>query len=114
MKKARLYYDGECPFCNRYAKFKELQACANLELCDARVDKSYEDLGLKLDDGVILALEGGRSYQGVEAIRFLENICDFQGFFFQLQRWVFKTPLLRDGVYSVLKLLRLLALAWKK
>lgn len=116
MKKAKLYYDGECPFCNRYSKLQELRRCVNLELCDAREDESYKDADkeIKLGDGVILVLESGEFYQGVDAIRFLENLCKFKGFIFKLQRWIFNTPLLGDGVYALLKLLRHLALAFKK
>lgn len=116
MKKAKLYYDGECPFCAHYAKFKELRACINLELCDAREDLSYKEHNrdIKLDDGVILILESGEFFQGVNAINYLHRLCSFDGFFFHIQKWVFSKPMLASLVYGILKSLRWLALSLKR
>lgn len=116
MKKAKLYYDGECPFCNSYAKLQEIRSCLVLELCDAREDFSYTNAGenLKLDDGVILLLESGEVYQGVAAIRKLHTLCSFKSFFYKIQRWIFSTKSLSYGVYALLKALRYVALRIKR
>lgn len=116
MKKAKLYYDGECPFCNHYAKLKELRECIELELCNAREDLSYKEHNrdVVLDDGVILILESGEFFQGVNAINYLHRLCLFKGFFFKLQKWIFSKPKLASCVYGILKSLRWLALKLKR
>lgn len=66
MKKSYLFYDGACPFCNQYTKFKELRECIDLELCDARQNMLWKESNprLNLDDGIILLLEDGTILQG--------------------------------------------------
>lgn len=116
MKKALLFYDGKCPFCNQYSKFKELRECLDLELHDARENLFWKefDSQLDLDDGVILIIEKDRlCFQGVEAIGYLDNVCHFQGLFFKFQQLLFSTKFLGNFVYSVLKLLRKTALLFK-
>lgn len=116
MKNALLYYDGDCPFCNRYAKLIELRRCINLELCDARENLSYKnfDPNVQLDDGVILIVQNTTLYQGVDALNYLDNICKFKGLIFTLQRWVFANKYLGAAVYWFLKILRRIALKLKR
>lgn len=77
-----LYYDGECPFCNRYAEILKLKKCANLSVVDARVDVNWKEYAedIKLDDGIIIRV-GSSYFQGVQAVDMLLNICNFKGFF---------------------------------
>jgi predicted DCC family thiol-disulfide oxidoreductase YuxK len=116
MKKAYLFYDGECPFCNQYSKFKELRKCINLELFDARQNLLWKEINpnLNLDDGIILFLkEDSIVLQGVEAIAYLDNICIFNGLIFRIQKFIFSNKKLGPFVYSVLKILRKIALYLK-
>ncbi|WP_295422269.1 DCC1-like thiol-disulfide oxidoreductase family protein [Sulfurovum sp.] len=108
MKKSYLFYDGACPFCNQYAKFKELRECIDLELCDARQNMLWKELNprLNLDDGIILVIEDGAILQGVEAIAYLDNICTFKGAFFKLQKFIFSNQPVAYVVYGILKFFR--------
>ena len=116
MKKAYLFYDGECPFCNQYAKFKELRKCIDIELLDARKNLLWKEINpnLQLDDGIILLLcKDSKILQGVEAIAYLDNICTFKGLIFKIQKFIFSNKLTGICVYSILKLLRKIALFFK-
>jgi hypothetical protein len=116
MKKAYLFYDGECPFCNQYAKFKELRECIDIELFDARKNLLWKEINpnLNLDDGIILLLkEDSTILQGVEAISYLDNICIFKSLIFKMQKFIFSNKFLAPFVYSTLKLLRKIALYLK-
>jgi len=117
MKKVFLFYDGDCPFCNRYSKFRQLQECINLELHDARENllwKKY-DSNLNLDDGVILIIENdSKVLQGIEAIRYLDTVCSFKGSFFKIQKYVFHNSFLAKIVYGIFKTARKLALYFTK
>lgn len=113
--KLTLYYDGECPFCNRYADILALKNCFELNICDAREDLSWKRYGkdIKLDDGVIVVYEE-RLYQGIEALDLLLSICKYKGWFFSLQKTVFANRYLGVIVYSFFKLLRKIALYLKR
>lgn len=116
MRKAYLFYDGECPFCNQYAKFRELRECIDIELCDARENLLWREVNanLNLDDGIILLLEKDSTIlQGVEAIAYLDSICTFKGVFFKIQKFIFANKFLASFVYSILKILRKIALYFK-
>lgn len=112
MKKSYLFYDGACPFCNQYAKFKELRECIDLELCDARENTLWKEVAphLNFDDGIILLLKDNTILQGVEAIAYLDNICSFKGIFFKIQKFIFSKNLLAFFIYGILKFLRKIAL----
>ena len=90
MKKATLYYDGDCPFCNRYSKLQEIRQCVDLSLKNAREDLRYKEIdpNLKLDDGVILIDQNNTIHQGVDAINYLDSICKFKGMIFGVKRSV--------------------------
>lgn len=115
MQKAYLFYDGECPFCNQYAKFKELRECINLELYDARENLLWKksNPNLNLDDGIVLLLEDNVTLQGVDAINYLDNICLFKGVIFKIQKLIFSNKILAFVVYGILKFLRKIALMLK-
>lgn len=116
MKKAYLFYDGKCSFCNQYAKFKELRKCIDIELFDARKNLLWKEINpnLKLDDGIILLLcKDSKILQGVEAIAYLDNICTFKGLIFKIQKIIFSNKFTGIFVYSILKLLRKIALFLK-
>lgn len=110
-----LYYDGDCPFCNRYSKLQQIRQCVDLELKNAREDLSWKVINphLELDNGVILIDHNRIIYQGVEAIWYLDNVCEFKGLFFGLQRWIFSHKILAGIVYGFMKILRKIALRLK-
>ena len=102
-----LYYDGECPFCSRFARYLRIKECFDLELVDAASDFSWKQLcpGLDIDEGVIL-YDGSKCLQGEKALRKLYNTCPKKGLFWKIQRGVFDTPLLGRLVYALAKTLR--------
>lgn len=114
MSKVFLYYDGDCPFCNRYADILKLRKCFDLNICDARVDLTWKNYkkDIVLDDGVILIFEN-RCYQGVSAIEMLLSICKYNGVFFALQKFIFSNKILGSIVYTCFKFFRKIAL-WIK
>lgn len=70
-----IVYDGECPFCSRYAEFTRLRAeFGEVHLMDARdhldLTRKLLLLGFDLDDGMA-AIAGKRLYFGSEAVAFL-------------------------------------------
>lgn len=71
-----LYYDGECPFCRRYADYVRLRRKFNLTLKNAREEMeaiaAFRAQGFEINNGMILVLEG-KIYQGAEALAVLEN-----------------------------------------
>lgn len=112
--KITLYYDGACPFCNKYADILKLKKCFDIKICDARVDLSWKnyDKNLILDNGVILIYED-KLFQGVEAIDLLLSICKYDGIFFSFQKFIFSNKFLGNIVYMCFKFLRKIAL-WLK
>ena len=113
--KAFLYYDGDCPFCNRYADILKLKKCFDLKICDARIDLSWKefDKELLLDNGVILIYEN-QCYQGVEALDMLLSMCKYKGVFFSFQKIIFSNKIIGNIVYSCFKFLRKIALRLKR
>lgn len=103
--KAKFFYDGDCPFCTRYGDILKLKDCFEVEIVNARTDKSWDKCGVNLDDGVILILNNN-CYQGVEALDMLLDICKYSGVLFKLQKLVFANRFIGNIVYTVLKLLR--------
>ena len=114
MNKIFLYYDGECPFCNKYAEIFKLKKCFDLNICDARIDLTWKKYkkDIVLDDGVILIFEN-KCYQGVPAINMLLTICKYDGVFYYLQRFIFSTKILGNIIYNCFKFFRKIAL-WIK
>ncbi len=113
--RAKLYYDGDCPFCARYADILRLKSCYELEICNAREDESYKECSkeIALDDGVVLVVEKS-CFQGVEALNMLLDICKYRGLFFGLHRLLFANATVGNTLYAFFKLMRKIALYLKK
>jgi len=109
-----LYYDGKCPFCNRYADILKLKKCYHIKICDARTNLHWKKLdeNIQLDEGVILQYDD-TYFQGVEALNMLLYICKYDGVFFLLQKWIFSNKFVGNIVYSGFKYLRKIALISK-
>lgn len=71
-----LYYDGDCPFCRRYADYLRLRKKFGLTLKNAREEPeaiaALRAQGFEINDGMILVLEG-KIYQGAKALAVLEK-----------------------------------------
>ncbi|MDY0403899.1 DCC1-like thiol-disulfide oxidoreductase family protein [Sulfurovum sp.] len=107
-----LYYDKECPFCNRYACFLELKKSHELHLINAR--ESLQKIRtqcphLDINDGMILVTDG-RCLQGREALAYLDTLITRNTLFGKLHRIWRLAPWLTLPLYSVIKLLRRIVL----
>ena len=113
--KLALYYDGDCPFCSKYADVLRLKGCYELTICNAREDTSWQECNknIKLDDGVIL-VANNNCFQGVEALDMLLKICQYRGLFFSLHKLIFSNALVGKSVYALFKILRKCVLYFKK
>lgn len=112
-----LIYDGECPFCSRYARLVRLRATVgNLRLINAR-DMSAEvhaaiESGYNLDNGMVLSLDGNL-YHGADCLNRLALLSSRSTWFNRLSyvlfryEWVSRLayPLLRVGRNAALRLL---------
>lgn len=113
----RLIYDGDCPFCRRYAHWVRLrEAAGEIALVDARADpelaQNYRRRGYDLDKGMVLEI-GDRIYHGAEVLHRIALMTSRSGLFNRLTAWIFKSerrsrwlyPILRAGRNAVLRLL---------
>lgn len=103
-----LYYDKECPFCNRYAAYLTLKKSYRLHLKNARV--SLDEIGtncpdMDINEGMILHAET-RCLQGTDALAYLDHLLLRHSFFGKIHRVWSLSPWLTIPLYSVLKLLR--------
>lgn len=107
-QKLTLYYDRECPFCNRYAAFLELKQHYDLELKNAR--EYYAEIdslcqGLDINEGLIVVAEE-QCLQGVDALRYLDNAIEKKGMLSRLHGiWKLKGAV-SGALYKSIKLLR--------
>lgn len=116
-ERAWLVYDGECPFCSRYAHYLDVgKAIGELVLVNAReggpLVREIRDLPYDLNDGMALKLHG-RYYFGGDALHVLALLSGNQGFFNAANRLLFRLPVAARLGYPLLKLGRRLALKLK-
>ncbi|HEY9189272.1 MAG TPA: DCC1-like thiol-disulfide oxidoreductase family protein [Sulfurovum sp.] len=107
-QKLTLYYDRECPFCNRYAAFLELKQHYDLELKNAREYYAEIDAlcqGLDINEGLIVVTEE-QCLQGVDALRYLDRAIEKKGMLSRLHGiWNLKGAV-SGALYKSIKLLR--------
>lgn len=107
MARATLIYDGECPFCSRYAKYVRLRrAVGELELVDARrggaeVEKA-KARGLRLDEGMILHLTDNY-YHGAACLNRLALMSSRSDNFNRLSFFLFRSAFISKFSYPVLQ-----------
>lgn len=72
-----IYYDKECPFCKKYAQLIKLRKKHNINLNNARQEKSkiieFYNLGFNINQGVIVVCDDN-IYQGSDAVIFLDKL----------------------------------------
>jgi len=104
---AYLIYDGDCPFCSRYARLTRLrETLGELQLINARDGGSQVDealaLGLRLDEGMVLQVNGSH-YHGADCIHRLSLMSSRSGVFNRLTYAIFKSERLSRVLYPVLR-----------
>ena len=73
-EKIYFFYDGECPFCNKFAELLELKSnLPNLVLLNARENFDKLPKGYDMDVKGALIVENGYFYNGAEAINYICN-----------------------------------------
>lgn len=105
-----LIYDRECPACDNYCQMVRVnESVGGLKLVDARessdVLKEITDLGLDVDQGMVLKMDG-RIYYGADAIHALALIGSRSGIFNRINYWMFRSQNLSRVFYPVLKFCR--------
>jgi predicted DCC family thiol-disulfide oxidoreductase YuxK len=105
-----LIYDKECPACDNYCQIVRVrESVGELRLIDAREDsdvlQEVTDLGLDIDQGMVLKM-AGRIYYGSDAIHALALISSRSGIFNRINYWLFRSKALSNVFYPVLKFFR--------
>ncbi len=104
---ARIYYDGECPFCTRYTALLRLrESVRQVDLVNVREDvasrKVLEAAGYDLDQGMVLDLDGKR-YAGADAMHMLSLLSTGSGIFNRIMAAVFSVNWLVQLLYPMLR-----------
>jgi predicted DCC family thiol-disulfide oxidoreductase YuxK len=103
-----IYFDGECPFCSRFAHFQELQRNVEevrlINLRDATADRRrLESLGFDLDKGMVLDIDG-KLYPGDEAAHLLALLSTSASLLARLNRLALGTRTGSALLYPMLRL----------
>lgn len=117
MAKNRLIYDGDCPFCSKYAALVRFRAAAGpVDILNARerpeIVKEMAARGVNLDKGMALDLDG-TLYHGSDALNRIALMSTGSGLFNAFTASVFKSKTLSKTMYPVLKAARRVALCLK-
>jgi predicted DCC family thiol-disulfide oxidoreductase YuxK len=105
MAALRIVYDGECPFCSRYAAYQRLREEYIVELVDARAEPELAgNYGLDLNEGMIVDLDG-QVHHGADAVRLLAQLSQRPGLLRHERVARALYPLLRFGRNVTLKIL---------
>lgn len=114
MHKITLVYDGDCPFCARYAallRFKK--AAGDVTMINARehpeVVSELQSKGINIDKGMALTVDD-RIYHGSDALHQVALMSSRSTLFNQFTAAVFKSKVLSKIFYPVLKAARRVAL----
>ena len=104
---AKVYYDGECPFCTRYVGMVRLRdAVGPVSLIDLRQDADLRaELtaeGFNLDQGMVVEIDGKR-VGGADATHAMAAMSTKSGAFNRLNRAVFGMPIVSSIVYPFLR-----------
>ncbi|MGH6920935.1 MAG: DCC1-like thiol-disulfide oxidoreductase family protein [Geminicoccaceae bacterium] len=111
---AWLVYDGQCPFCSRYARLVRIRENVRLHLVDARKSgplvREVSEAGLDLNEGMVLKM-GGRYYHGAAALQVLAALSTSSTTFNRLSASIFRSPYRSRALYPILRVGRNAALA---
>lgn len=105
--RAKIIFDGDCPFCSRYTKYVRLQkAIGHVQLIDARnggpeVEQAIAK-GFNLDDGMVLVI-GENHYHGADCLNRLALMSSKSGFFNRLNYLLFRSRTVSKVAYPVLR-----------
>ena len=111
---AKIYYDGECPFCSRYVTLVRLRhTVGDVKLINLRDVPAKRDAlsaeGFDLDQGMVVDIDG-RRVGGGEAVNLLAGMSTSSDLFNRLNRAIFGNRYLSGLIYPVLRTGRWLTL----
>lgn len=103
----KIFYDGDCPFCNRYVQLLRLRESHGLpELIDLRLHTSnlrrFTELGLNPDQGIVV-LVGDQQYFGDRAMHVLAELSTPHTGFNRINRFLFCRRWTARLIYPVLR-----------
>ena len=103
-EKITIYYDKECPFCNRYVGYLKLKDGYELILKNVREDKNI-DSKFDINNGFIVNFKDN-FFQGSKALEFLNSVVNKDTFLGKLH-FLFKYDnLFSNFLYKILFILR--------
>ncbi len=111
---ATIVYDGDCIFCNNYAKLVNLRKTVGpVDMVDARSDsplvkKLWRD-GYDLNAGMAFLYQG-RVHHGADAVNVLAGLSTTSSTFNRLNRAIFSSAWASHVLYPLLKLGRRMTL----
>ena len=111
---AVLIYDGDCPFCRRFASLVRLrEAAGSVQLINARdggslVNKLRAE-GVDFDEGNAF-LFGGRVYHGADSMVAIALLTEGGGPISKALGWIMRSPGRARALYPILRGLRNLSL----
>ncbi|MBV8425848.1 MAG: DUF393 domain-containing protein [Hyphomicrobiales bacterium] len=111
---ALIIYDGDCIFCQNYARFVRLrEAVGKVELLDARSKdprlSTYWRRGYDLNEGMLFVYKG-KTYYGSDAVHVLAGLSSPVSWFNRLNRAIFSSRAASTLLYPLLKVGRRLTL----
>jgi predicted DCC family thiol-disulfide oxidoreductase YuxK len=114
MKKVLIYYDGDCPVCNRYAAYTKLKSEFDLELVNLRDNQSalidLTNQGYDLDEGMLVEIEDVK-YYGSDAVYVLSILgSDESHVVLKIAQKVLKNKTASSYLYPILKFGRMVLL----
>ncbi len=109
-----IYYDGECPFCQRYISLLRLKETAGpVTLYDLREHSEEKDRliekGYDLDLGMVIDMDG-RLIGGSDAVNHLAMLSTPSTLFNKINKWIMSTGFLATLLYPFLRAGRWLTL----
>lgn len=107
IQRVQILYDGECPFCSRYAKLLRLrEQVERLELLNARehpgLVEQFRQRGQDVNTGMI-AIVDGAAYHNDAAMVILAALSTPSDTFNRLNGCLFRSPLVAKVIYPPLK-----------
>ena len=113
LKKIKLYYDKDCPFCDEYSKYVELRKTFDIEIINTRQEleklNAFKKRGFDINDGMIIEYEGN-IFQGSDAIKIIDKYILKKGAIDIFLSFIINLPGFKQIIYPLVKVLRIIIL----
>jgi predicted DCC family thiol-disulfide oxidoreductase YuxK len=111
---AKLVYDGECPYCSKYAELVRLkEAVGGVQLINAREGGDIVDIinkrNIDLDEGMVFILNE-RFYYGAEALNVISLLSNSSTWASKINKVLFRNKFVAFVAYPILKMGRAITL----